>query len=109
MANFRGVLVRCTDGLKHVDVPEGVEEIGFMAFAECKSLESVYIPEGVTELYILSFACCKSLKSIVVPASVKSIGSYAFSECTSLKAVTLLRDAKICPTAISDCVVVASS
>ena len=40
----KGVLVRCSEGLKHVDVPEGVEEIGYMAFAECKSLESVYIP-----------------------------------------------------------------
>lgn len=61
-----GVLLKCTDGLKHVEVPEGVTAIATMAFAECWSLESVSIPATVKTIGSCVFGWCPSLVSITV-------------------------------------------
>lgn|GEM_PF-1791943 len=49
----------------------------------------VVIPEGVTEIGELAFNNCESLKEITIPDSVTKIGDYAFNNCESLKEVTI--------------------
>ena len=95
MANFRGVLVRCTDGLKHVDVPEGVEEIGFMAFAESKSLESAYIPASVKRIDSCVFGWCPSLVSITVSPDNRHYDSRDNCNAVIETAVILLQEHQV--------------
>ncbi len=78
-----------TAGLKTVVLPEGITDIGKMAFYKCSQLETVNIPFGVTKIGEFSFSFCESLKAIDFPASVKSIGSYAFIGCDALKEVDI--------------------
>ena len=47
-------------------IPEGVTEIGFQAFYDCKDLISITIPKSVTEIGALAFNGCTGLTSIVV-------------------------------------------
>ena len=48
------------------------------------------IPEGVTEIGQLAFGNCASLKTLVLPASVETISAAAFSNCSSLTSVKFL-------------------
>ena len=69
-------------------IPDGVTEIGEIAFQNCKSLASVVIPDGVTKIGDYAFYNCTNLAEVTIPASVTSIGNSAFYGCTSLAEVT---------------------
>ena len=84
-----GVLTQYTGNKKDVVIPEGVSEIGFMAFERCTSLESVIIPKGVRTIKRNAFSRCSSLESVVIPEGVMTIDNWAFVDCASLKAVTI--------------------
>ncbi len=73
---------------KKFDAPEGVEEIGKMAFAYCGSLRSVSIPEGVERIGEFSFGGC-ALTSVDIPKSVEEIGRNAFANCSSIKSINV--------------------
>jgi hypothetical protein len=76
----------CTD-LISVTIPRSVTAIPVDAFAACTSLASVTIPDSVTGIGNGAFIGCTALTSIVIPKSVTSIGGDAFFFCTSLKAI----------------------
>ena len=60
-----GVLVEYTDkDAASVEIPDGVTEIGGLAFRDCSSLESVSIPSSVAEIGEDAFFHCSSLTSI---------------------------------------------
>lgn len=46
--------------LKHITIPEGVEEIGEWGFAYCESLESITIPQSLKRVEDTSFYICKN-------------------------------------------------
>ena len=75
--------------ITEITLPNGITEIGEMAFDECHALRSVNIPEGVTEIKNHTFADCFALESIVIPSSVKTIGDFAFFGCESLKTLVV--------------------
>ena len=75
--------------LVNVILADGVTEIGFRAFADCKNLESITIPDGVTKIGGNAFSRCGNFKSITIPDSVTEIGWSAFASCTSLESITL--------------------
>ena len=83
---FRG----CT-ALESIEIPEGIEVIGYSAFAGCTSLKTVKLPESVHEIRRGAFAGCKSLETIMMPANgrLKEIELYAFHQCENLKTVTI--------------------
>lgn len=56
-----------------VVIPKGVWEIGWAAFANCRSLTSVVIPEGVTEIGGNAFDGCTNLTNVTIPESVNEI------------------------------------
>ncbi len=70
-------------------IPDGVTEIGSIAFSGCSSLTSVTIPNSVTSIGSGAFNGCTSLTRVTIPNSVTKIGWNAFSECTSLTSITI--------------------
>ena len=65
-------------------VPQGLLEIGEMAFFRNAALREVIIPEGVTSIGNFCFYSCESLTSVTIPESVTEIGPRAFEECKNV-------------------------
>ena len=63
--------------------------IGRMAFFGCSGLMSLNLPAGITEIDYGAFALCSGLTSLTLPAGITSIGSYAFYDCRGLTSLTL--------------------
>ena len=76
-------------GCQNTIIPDSVKCIGYMAFAECKSLTSIVIPDGVEKIEILALSECENLTSVTIPDSVTSIENFAFRDCESLTDITL--------------------
>ena len=76
-------------GLTTVEVPDSVTIIRNSAFSRCEKLKSVNIPDGVTEIGDWTFSDCKSLTSINIPNGVTKIGNNAFSSCWGLDSITI--------------------
>ena len=91
MVIVRGILFRYCGKAKQVVIPEGVTEIGDMAFLNCKSLESISVPDGVVRIGDSAFEGCKKLRSILLPETVERIGKSAFEDDAALRQVTLPR------------------
>ena len=84
-------LVRCPTGITgSFSIPNGVTNIGYMAFYSCSSLSSVTIPASVTLISSSAFQSCSGLRSITIPNSVTTIAQYAFKDCSQLTAITNL-------------------
>ena len=75
--------------LTNVEVPDSVTIIRNSAFYRCEKLKSVNIPDGVTEIGDWTFCDCKSLTSINIPNGVTSIGNNAFSTCLGIESITI--------------------
>lgn len=101
----------CRDGLKKIEIPESVSDIGKGAFSWCRNLEEVKLPESLTKLSDEAFYECNvlskielpnklqsigdetfykcGLKKLEIPENVSNIGSDAFSQCRSLEEVNI--------------------
>lgn len=75
------------ESLEHVTIPKSVKRIGMEAFYGCYSLAELAIPESVTEIGDGAFYGCDTLVDVTIPATVKKIGRNAFNRCDSLKDV----------------------
>lgn len=64
--------------LKKIEIPEGVTEIGYMAFA-FTSIKEIVIPESVTEISPLCFALNSQLKTVTIKGKNTKIGKMAFA------------------------------
>ena len=76
------------EGLRMVQIPNSVVEIGAGAFRSCP-LESVNIPGRVTSIENGTFRECSELKSVTIPHSVTRIGDYVFDSCSSLRSIAI--------------------
>ena len=79
----------CSHNLTEVVIPDSVTIIGEYAFTECSNFESVVIGESVKSIGGHAFYYCYSLTSVVIPNSVTEIGEEAFADCCSLKSVVI--------------------
>lgn len=73
--------------LEHIDIPAGVTEIGFLAFARAP-LKSLVLPKGLKKIGNYAFLGAK-MESIVVPAGIESLGDNCFYNCQNLTNVKL--------------------
>eukprot|EP00580_Thalassiosira_gravida_P001079 CAMPEP_0201603884 /NCGR_PEP_ID=MMETSP0492-20130828/4197_1 /ASSEMBLY_ACC=CAM_ASM_000837 /TAXON_ID=420259 /ORGANISM="Thalassiosira gravida, Strain GMp14c1" /LENGTH=359 /DNA_ID=CAMNT_0048067779 /DNA_START=263 /DNA_END=1338 /DNA_ORIENTATION=- len=88
--------------LKEVVLPEGLEEIGDGAFADCISLERINnFPSTLIKIGNHAFDGCRSLKEVTLlpllpdeaeaeteaEGRLEEIGQYAFANCKSLKRI----------------------
>jgi len=62
--------------LKTIVIPDGVTDISYAAFAECKELTSVTLPTTIKNIDAEAFRDCPALTSITIPASVTSLTFY---------------------------------
>ena len=79
--------------LKKVILPEGLETIGYGAFADNTSLFSVEFPSTLTEICESAFYRCLTLKSITIPATVEEYRSaFAFSGLESVRIMSGVKE-----------------
>lgn len=69
--------------------PQGLQEIGFYAFASCCNIEEITIPESVTKIGSGVFSYCTNLKSVEIKGNVKKLEGRLFEKCKSLEYVIL--------------------
>ena len=78
----------CLSGVKKIVLPEGLESIGFGAFAG-SSLEEVEIPDGVSEIGEYLFSNCINLSRVRLPTCVKTVRGCFINNCTVLRSVEI--------------------
>lgn len=84
------ILIECPAGIAEgYTIPNGVTNIGSVAFNCCYKLTSMTVPNGVTFIGSNAFVYCTSLASVTIPTSVISIEDLAFEFCYSLTAIVV--------------------
>ena len=82
-------VVHCFNPKGMVNIPQGVERIGRIAFANIENGQlEVVLPEGVVSIGMSAFDFCESLKRINLPESLRELGISAF-EATDLTEVSI--------------------
>ena len=72
-----------------VEIPDGVEIIGNLAFYRCNELEEVVIPDSVTTIWNEAFDSCEKLERVTIGESVETIANLAFGRCENLRSITI--------------------
>ena len=75
--------------LTTIDIREGVQLIGYDAFAGCKNLKKIVLPSTVKYIESGAFRDCPKLKTVNIPASVDTVGTYAFQNDSALAGIEL--------------------
>jgi hypothetical protein len=73
--------------LTTIELPDGLNTIGEMAFSGCHALKSINIPSTITEVDARAFQCCRSLRNISLPEGLLELGERAFFGCYRLKTI----------------------
>lgn len=74
--------------IKHVILPEGLEEIQDRAFASCTLLKEINFPSTLKHIGNEAFVYCESLKSIILNEGLTSLSEGIFRACSSLENVS---------------------
>lgn len=80
-------LVRFLTNLKHVEIPEGIEELGKSCFFDKRGILSVKLPASLHVIGSRAFRNCINLESVSFAGDSIQIEDDAFKNCTSLKTV----------------------
>lgn len=68
--------------IRHIRIPEGIEELGVGCFTRAKYLETIYLPKSLKTIQPGSLGASGSkLEHITIPSGVTYIGGGAFSGC----------------------------
>lgn len=85
----------------HLQIPEGVSEIGMCACWGCTELTSVFVPEGVKTIGDDAFSGCTKLESVELDGHIDMLGSWCFAGCTALKEIDCIGVKKMADTAFA--------
>lgn len=80
-----GVLKKCEDNGKSIEVDEGIREISAEAFKGRRALHHIQLPETLESIGLESFRGCTNLKEMVLPNKTVRVGESAFRDCTDMK------------------------
>ena len=83
----RGAFLGCSEDLQEIDLPEGIMTIDAEAFKFCKSLHRIGLSDSISSVGREAFYGCDALQRLRLPASLKQIGDGAFSACLTLGAI----------------------
>lgn len=89
------VFRNCTK-LTEVALPEGLTEIGELAF-EGASFSSIRLPNSLKVIRGKAFENCNKITEIVIPATVEELEEKAFNKCDNLRDVYVLGSNTKCP------------
>lgn len=85
-------------------IPEGVEEIGPNAFAQCTKITNITMPKSLKIINNEAFNNCTSLQNISIPYGVTKIPEFCFTQCENLQNIEIPDTVyKICRYAFNDC------
>lgn len=72
-------------------IPEGIEIIEQLAFANCEELINITIPKNVVAIGPGAFSSCYNLKTLIIEPNscLQYIGEGAFSRCSALTTFTI--------------------
>lgn len=70
--------------LKHIEIPEYVENIGDRAFKSCKNIKTVEISNAPVRIGVAAFADCNNLERIDIPYSETKLAENCFMNCPKL-------------------------
>ena len=73
------------DEVEEIFLPESIEVINMMAFADCKSLKRINLPNNLSLLEPYAFAGCENLEEITIPSSLHYLSAGVFRDCKKLK------------------------
>lgn len=112
-AEERSYLVRYPIGRKETEitVPDGVTDIGYVAFGYSNTLETIHLPDSVTSIGAWAFAECPKLNHVIVPDQVKTISDFTFYGCKALDDIivpdtlTEIGDASFAATALEEFII----
>lgn len=78
--------------LRRIILPEGLREIGVMAFSYAIALEDINLPSSLKEIRRDCFSDCISLNvdPLIVPEGIEEIGYGAFVNCRSMRGKVIL-------------------
>ena len=74
--------------IRHVSLPEGLTNIGTLAFYGCVNIKTVKIPDSVVKIGAYAFAGCEGLTVLTLGTRVTTIGRAAFYACYKLDGVS---------------------
>ena len=72
--------------LRHVEIAEGIQHVGFAAWQGCQQLQIVKLPSSVLSLEDGAFQGCYALREVVAPGCVQ-FSRRVFAECCSLSRI----------------------
>ena len=76
--SFENDVFAQSTSLKHIVLPEGLQNIGDGMFDKCVNLESLRLPNSLKHIGENAFRQCSSLTYLTIPSGVETIGSGAF-------------------------------
>lgn len=76
-------------GIREIEIPETVTEIGEYAFSNCETLRNIQLPENLEIIGDRAFQNCSILKRLSLPSALTYLGSYAFQYCYDLTDVEI--------------------
>ena len=85
----------------HLQIPEGVSEIGMCACWGCTELTSVFVPDGVKTIGDDAFSGCTKLESVDLDGHIDKLGDWCFAGCTALKEIDCIGVKEIADTAFA--------
>ena len=85
----------------HLQIPEGVAEIGTCSCWGCTELTSLFVPDGVNTIGDHAFSGCTKLESVELDGHVDRLGSWCFAGCTALKEIDCIGVKEMADTAFA--------
>lgn len=79
----------CCYNLTNIELPSSLRKIGNDSFRGCQQLQTIQIPEGIEEIEYNSFEACWHLQKISIPSTLKQVGDYAFNGCSRLTEIVI--------------------
>lgn len=79
---YIGGILDHASGLEHIELPEGIEEIGY---TRCSGLKEITFPASIKKIGALAFDQCDNLESVTFLGVPEVIEEEAFDECYNLK------------------------
>ena len=92
---IEGYAFSCCVGLRCVEIPSSLEQIGDGAFAYLESKRVLFASDSKLERIGRRAFRGSYLETISIPASVERIGREAFAECIYLTSVVIPADSKL--------------